>query len=84
MAPAPSIATVGRGEVGVMALVSSSPDVPMRILLKNSSWTFFCGPLYHRYLNRHQALDALFAKEVARVVAAGATSHAAVSSTGGR
>jgi AcrR family transcriptional regulator len=38
----------------------------------------FYGPLYHRYLNRHLALDAAFARAVARMVAAAARAGAAV------
>jgi hypothetical protein len=37
------------------------------------------GPLYHRYLNRHLALDESFARGVARMVSAGALRGAAVS-----
>jgi AcrR family transcriptional regulator len=55
---------VARGEIPS----TSDPELIMDL---------FYGPLYHRYLNGHLPLDDSFAKSVARMVAAAASSGAA-------
>ena len=50
---------IARGEIPA----GSDPELIMDLLF---------GPLYHRYLNRHLALNQSFARGVARMVAAGA------------
>jgi AcrR family transcriptional regulator len=56
---------IARGELPA----SSDPEVIMDL---------FYGPLYHRYLNGHLPLTDDFARDVGRMVAAGARSGAAV------
>jgi AcrR family transcriptional regulator len=55
---------IARGEIPA----GSDPDLILDQLY---------GPLYHRYLNRHLPLDDTFARGVARMVSAAATSGAA-------
>jgi AcrR family transcriptional regulator len=60
---------IARGEIPA----GSDPELIMDLLY---------GPLYHRYLNGHLPLDAAFARDVARMVAAAALDGAAVSGRG--
>jgi AcrR family transcriptional regulator len=58
---------IARGEIPA----GSDPELIMDVLF---------GPLYHRYLNGHLALDGSFARGVARMVATAALNGAAVPS----
>lgn len=62
---------IARGEIPA----ASDPELILDLLY---------GPLYHRYLNGHLPLDESFARSVARMVAAAATSGAAATDSGSR